>query len=65
MERGRDEERSVLVFVGVGDSWVCSAECGGGVTGVPTEGDAVVEDLGAPPKADMKERTMQGVNQAR
>lgn len=62
---GRDEERSVLVFVGVGDPWVCSADCGGEATGVPAEGDAVVEDLGAPPNADMKERTMQGVNKAR
>ena len=62
---GRDEERSVLVLVGVGGSWVCSAECSGGATGVPAVGDAVVEDLGAPPNADMKERTMQGVNKAK
>lgn len=62
---GRDEERSVLVFVGVGDSWLGSPECGGTARGVPAEGDAVVEFLGAPPKADMKERTMQGVSQAR
>ena len=60
---GRDEERSVLVFVVGGDSWICSVECGREATGVPAEGDAGVEDLGAPPKADMKERTMQGVNQ--
>lgn len=59
---GRDAERSVLVFVGVEESWVCPAEED---AGVPAEGDAVVEDFGAPPKADMKERTMQGVSKAR
>ncbi len=54
--------------MGVGESWAGPAECWGEDADVPAcgngwpDGDAVVGDFGAPPKADMNERTMQGIS---
>ena len=70
MDVGRDDDRSVLVRVGVGESRAGPAKCcgeeeeggtswTGGVLDTGVEAD--VGDFGAP-KADMNESTMQGMS---
>jgi hypothetical protein len=67
MDTGLDEERSVRVLRGVGESRAEDATCAetdegcsGCWTGALLTGVEEVGDRGGPPKADMNERTTMG-----